>query len=134
MAELPLPTDEEQEIARWPLPAQSVREYLQAVGDASPIYEEKGVVPPTAVAASAIGALLRKLSLPPGALHTSQELEFLGAARFGEEMACTARIVQAGSRGGWRFLTLQFSVSRPGGGAVLRGRSAVMIPLEEGRR
>ena len=56
---------------------EAVDEYLRSVGDDLTIYQETGIAPPLFSAASALGALLKELALPPGAIHSLQEVETL---------------------------------------------------------
>jgi hypothetical protein len=55
-----------------------------------------------------------------------------GTARPGEEMACTVQVARESSRGGWRILSLDFSV-KGSQGSVLNGRATVMLPQEASR-
>ena len=62
-----------------PPPFDLTREYLDAYAsatrDSNTVYDEAGLAPPLAVAARALGALLDEVELPPGRLHTGQEIE-----------------------------------------------------------
>ena len=70
---------------------ESVRRYLDSVGDSLPTYSERGLAPPLAVAAYALGSLLEKLALPPGAIHSLQEIETLAPITFGQRLRGSAR-------------------------------------------
>jgi acyl dehydratase len=101
--------------------------YRHAVEDsASP--DDGAFVPPTAVAALALAAAIDAVSLPAGAVHTAQELEFAAPVPPGASLRCTAEVSQNSVRGGVRFLTLQFKVSN-GGVAALSGHSSILIPI-----
>ncbi len=104
-----------------------VQEYLSAVEDSSPLYREASLAPPTAIAALGIRAILGKLSLPPGTLHTAQELAMHRAVASGEEVTCAARVVQSSQRGDWTFAVVEFTIVDQGGEAVLDGRTTLMI-------
>ena len=101
--------------------------YRLAVEDsASP--DDGSFVPPTAVAALALAAVMDSVSLPAGATHTAQELEFTAPVPLGASLQCTAEVSQNSVRGGARFLTLQFKVSNEGVAAIT-GRSNILIPI-----
>ena len=70
----------------------SVDEYLLSVGDSLPIYKETGIAPPLYSAASALGALLRELALPPGAIHSLQEVETLTPVAIGSDVKVSALV------------------------------------------
>ena len=109
----------------------TVESYRQAVEDSSPVYaEEPGLVPPMAPAALVIRELLRALSLPPGTIHSGQELIFSSSLPVGAQVICDTTISQNGIRGGWRLLSVEFSISQEDGPVCVAGRSTLLIPEE----
>ena len=72
-----LSTGYEFEPANFRLSSESVIEYLDAVEGDKHIYEKESIAPPMAVAALAMAAMAAGLSLPPGAVHVSQDLQFI---------------------------------------------------------
>lgn len=108
------------------LKAGAMAKYLEAVGGQSYVYQS---APPTALAALVLKTLIDKLYLPPGAVHTSQELEVFGPAYVGEPLVCQAQVVQNSLRGGRRFMTVEFRVARQGGTQVLEGRTSLILPF-----
>ena len=119
---------EELNLGRWVVDDQFVQEYLGAVEDRSPIYGEVDAVPPLALAARALGALLEELSLPPGAIHGAQELDCRRMVRHGEEVSCIARPSRPMRRGDWQFLTFDFTLYGANDEPVVSGKSTVLIP------
>jgi acyl dehydratase len=107
-----------------------VREYAAAVEDEAigPLGPE--LVPPMAVAALAIRALLDQAALPPGAVHIGQEMTFQRAVRAGETLSASARIVSRGERQGWVLMGIDLSVSGEGG-PVMEGRATLTMPAAE---
>ena len=101
------------------------RRYLEAVGDDRPEYLETGIAPPLGLTAWALGSLLERLALPPGAIHSSQELETLGPVHWGEVISGTASIDGPKRRGGMEFITASYSLEDGSGRAVSKGRSTV---------
>jgi len=66
-------TERELDLGSFVATQDSVGEYLYSVGDSLTIYKDTGIAPPLYSAASALGAMLRELALPPGAIHSLQE-------------------------------------------------------------
>ena len=119
---------EEFHLGRWALDEDFASEYLRVVEDGSPVYGELGVVPPMALAARAMGALVDALSLPPGTIHAAQELHCRRLVRLGEEVSCVATLSRPVRRGDWRFIVAEFSLRAASGETVLSGKSTVLVP------
>ena len=124
---LPAP-GEELNLGWWVVGDEFVKEYLGVVGDSSSIYDEIDVVPPMALAARVLGALLKELSLPPGTIHGAQELDCKRMVQNGEEVSCVARPSRPMRRGDWQFLTFDFILYGTNNEPVLSGKSTVLIP------
>jgi hypothetical protein len=111
--------------------AEVARAYRLAAGDAQDsAYAEAGhAVPPLAVAALALGALLREVTLPPGSLHASESIEHHAAVPEGSTVECRARLAQRSVRAGyvWSILETELSV---GGAAAVSARATVLSPAE----
>ena len=114
------------------LTAEWVREYVAAVEDEAIGRMGPDLVPPMAVAALAVRALLDQAALPPGAVHIGQEMTFRRAVRTGERLSATARVVSRGERQGWVLMGIELSVTGEGG-PVMEGRATVTMPVAEGR-
>ncbi len=108
---------------------EAAKAYLLAVGDAETLYREHQVAPPMAIAALAMAAAMRAVELPPGAVHTGQELTFVRPVTPTTRLRCSARVGQNSVRRGTRFLTLQFQVAGDGHSAV-EGQASIAIPEE----
>lgn len=116
----------------WLLSPGWVKDYLAAVGDRLPIYGEAGLAPPLALAARTLGQLLDKLSLPPGSIHSLQELVTRGPVRLGQQVlgtACQERIRQ---RGSLEFRTVAYQLHDGGGHGLLNGKGTVLIVHSQG--
>jgi hypothetical protein len=111
------------------LKEEEVREYLAAVGDSLPIYQERHVIPPVALVARAVRELITHLSLPPGVTHIAQEVESLAPCPPGVALTLASRVSQNSVRGGWRFLSIAFEVQQEDGSTVVRGNSTVLVPV-----
>lgn len=124
-------TGEDLNLGTWVLGREFVEAYLAAVESTSAIYHDTGTVPPMAVAARAMGALIEVLKLPAGTIHASQELECKGVLRQGEEVRCVARVSRPRVRGDWSLMIVEFGVSRLGEGSIVAGKSTVLVPVSE---
>jgi hypothetical protein len=130
---LPAP-GEKLNLGRWAVGAKAVEEYLTAVEDGSLLYRDLAAVPPMALAARALGALLEELSLPPGTIHASQEIDCRRMVNPDEEVSCVATLSRPMRRGDWQLVSADFTVHGDGGEAVLVGKATVLVPMggEEG--
>jgi acyl dehydratase len=111
----------------WTASEESVRQYLKAVGDTRLEYFESNLVPPLSLAAYALGALLEKLALPSGAVHSLQEVETLGPVKLGEEISGVARLERPRRRGGLQFTTATYTLQKANGQQVQTGKSTVLV-------
>lgn len=103
--------------------AEDARRYAEAVESEAP------ALPPLAVAAFALRRLLETMELPPGSLHASQDVEFMGAVGAGAPLEMRAEVVQRSERAGFVAAVIEFIVA-DGSRTVLRGRSTVLAPVE----
>ncbi|MFC1941563.1 hypothetical protein ACFLWL_04130 [Chloroflexota bacterium] len=75
----------------YKLDASTVATYLKAVEDTSYPYQDTNLVPPMAIAAYAMAALSQNIYLPPGAIHVSQELQFIATVSVNESLVSYAK-------------------------------------------
>ena len=116
------------DLGNWTLTGESVREYLNAVGDDLELYSGVGLAPPLALCAYALGAMLEKLSLPAGTIHSIQEMEVLAGVAVGEMIHGEAVPERPRSRGGLRFMTVGYTLANGAGDVVQRGKTMVLTP------
>ncbi len=115
------------------LTAADVTRYLSAVEDESTIYLERGLTPPLAVAALALGALLETIELPDGTLHSGQELEVRGGVPLGAALTLNGSIAQRSERAGLIISVIEFEVTAAGeDGGAIGGRTTVVAPTNAG--
>jgi hypothetical protein len=101
--------------------------YLAAIGDRLTLYNENEAVSPLAVAALALGALLEKVSLPPGTLHANESLSVHETVPVGTKLQCEARLAQRSARGGWIVSVLESEI-RVAGRVAVSTRATVLSP------
>ena len=115
------------EMGRISVEAKPVDDYLQAVGDELPIYRESGLAPPLYATASCLGMLLKALNLPPGAIHSLQEVETLAPIQLGEELRATATLERPRQRAGLTFITASYALKSDSVGEAMSAKSTVMV-------
>ena len=114
-------------LGTWQVTEESVLRYVQAVGDAPDLYLQSRLAPPIALLAWSLGGLLQHLGLPPGAIHSLQEMETKRGIQFGESITALARMGAARRRGGMEFITVAYTLTAAGGEEVMRGKSTVLV-------
>jgi hypothetical protein len=115
------------EPVRFSLENARVRAYLDAAGDQLDLYDRLGVVPPLAIAAFALGALLEEVTLPEGTLHISENLVFSKAVPIGASVDCRARLAQRSVRAGMVVSVLETEILFEDQ-LALTARATVMSP------
>jgi hypothetical protein len=111
---------------RISVPAAASAAYREAVDDGCDLHPQKCLVPSMAVAALVMGAAMRAVHLPAGAVHTGQELLFSREVPEGVELDCSTSVAQNSVRQGTRFLTLELRAMR-GGELAVSGRANIAI-------
>jgi MaoC dehydratase-like protein len=108
---------------------EMARAYRAATADAQDhaYAASRNAVPPLAVAALALGELLRRVGLPQGSLHAGESLEFHAAVPEGAILECRARLAQRSVRAGWIVSVLESDIYRDGAIAV-SARATVLSP------
>ena len=120
------------ELGRWDIREDFIAEYLAAVDDGQKEYGEHRLVPPLALTALALGALLEKLNMPAGAIHSLQEVETRRGLQWGETVAGTATLQRPRRRGNLNFITAEYVITDHGGAPVQVGKTTVLVPMEAG--
>jgi acyl dehydratase len=111
--------------ATFELSPEWVTAYAAATQDES----SRDTVPPMAVAALSVRALLENAALPPGSIHAAQELAFHGAAHLGDTVSASARVVSRGERAGWVLMGFALE-SSANGRQLMTGRATLTFPLD----
>jgi len=131
-----LPRGHEIPVAGFRLDADDTRRYLEAVEDRTGAYGEgpdgPAMVPPLAVAALALRAILAQVALPAGALHTGQEVDFRRPVPVGSLLRPRARVAQRSEMRGAVISVVEFDVAEEGSpDPAVVGRATVMMPPQE---
>jgi acyl dehydratase len=117
------------QLGGWTVSEESARRYLAAVGDAQPAYFNYRLIPPLALSAFALSALLESLDPAPGAVHSLQEVTTVRTVGFGERITGVARLERPRQRGGLEFTTASYVLTNSAGATVQTGKTTVLIPV-----
>ena len=115
------------EVGRVSVTTKPVEDYLLAVGDELPIYSQAGLAPPLYGTAAALGLTLKYLNLPPGAIHSLQEVDTLAPIALGKELRAVSTLERPRERAGLRFITAACTLESEPATSVLTGKSTVMV-------
>lgn len=85
-------------------------------------------IPPTAILAMIMKALIESLAPPPGTIHVSQELEIFQALKIGETIFSEAKIAQKTKRGGLNIVVIDLLVKDLKGEQVMSGKTTLFLP------
>ena len=121
--------------ASYDISAKVVSKYLEAVDESSNLYYQPdnpqaltGLVPPMAIAAYTMATLSQSLSLPPGTIHITQEIECLKTLSVGTRITCYAKVSRKQERSNLRFLTIDLSAFDENKNLVLLGKTGFAFP------
>ncbi len=113
----------------YELKASVMSKYLKAVGKPGKQNSlASEFVPPVAIAAYTMTAVLQSLSLPPGAIHTAQELEFLKLVPVGATINCRGRVARKLDRGKLHLLVIELDALNQDQEKVLSGQATIVVP------
>ena len=115
----------------YKLDTSIVSAYLKAVEDTSRLYQDTNLVPPTAIAAYALAALSQGIDLPPGAIHVSQELEFMDTMSVNDSLISYAKVSRKQSRSKFHLLAIDLNVFNQNQTAVLAGKTSFILPEQD---
>lgn len=118
----------------YKLASSIVATYLKAVGETSSLHQDTEIVPPMAVAAYAMAALLEGICLPPGAIHVSQELEFIGTVSINDTLTSYTKVSRKRDRGRFHVLTIDLNVFNQKQEAVLAGKTSFILPMPDANK
>lgn len=119
------------DLGPWQLTTEKLRQYLDAVGDAPELYLRHGLAPPLALSAYALAALLEKLNLPPGTIHSTQEMDVAAPVAIGQEISGRAVLERPRRRGGLQFITVTYTLHDGSGATVQTGKTTVLTPVAD---
>ena len=119
-----LPKGHEFAEARFELTQGWIEEYRSAVED----HTDAPDIPPLALATICLRELLEQTSLPEGAIHVGQELNFSLSGKPIAAGVARARIASRGERQGWVLMGIEMSIEDEGGAPLMSGRATLTFP------
>ena len=111
--------------ASYELSPSLISKYLKAVEGSGDEF-----VPPLAIAAYAMTAVSGSLSLPPGTIHASQELEFFKLVPVGAVVNCQAKVARKLARAKVHMLVLELDVFDQNKEGVQAGKATIVLPVQ----
>jgi hypothetical protein len=124
-----LPKGHEFTETRFKLTPEWVAEYVRAVEDKAIVSLPERSYPPLALAACSFRALLEHASLPEGAIHVGQEINFSLSGDRESKLVARARIASRGERQGWVLMGIDLNVASDTGKEIMSGRATITFPL-----
>ena len=115
------------DLGTWRVSRELVQDYLKSVGDGLAVYFEQNLVPPLALSAYALGALLQKMDLPSGAIHSLQEIEQLVPVAPDSLITGVATLEKPRRRGNLEFITATLTLTDDQGRIVQTGKTTVLV-------
>jgi acyl dehydratase len=85
-----------------------------------------------AIAARALATLSEHISLPPGTIHVSQELEFIDTVSVDDTIICQAKVGRKQERGRLHLLTIDLNVLNQNQKMVMVGKTTFILPKQDG--
>ena len=111
------------------LDSATVSAYLTAVGESSTLYLNTSLVPPMAAIALAMAALSKSISLPEGAIHISQELEFHHIISLKDTITSSAKVTKKLKSSKFHLLTIELHLLNQDKVEVLWGQTEFILPF-----
>ncbi|MBA7473872.1 hypothetical protein ES707_09217 [subsurface metagenome] len=124
-----LKTGQEFPPATFQVDSTIVADYLKAIEEDNVLYQDTGLVPPMAVAALALKALINAISMPPGTIHVSQEFEFTDTVSTQDALTGHATVSRIQERGKLHLMTVAISVVNQKNRPVLAGKTGFILPV-----
>ncbi|MCS6924408.1 MAG: MaoC family dehydratase N-terminal domain-containing protein [Candidatus Binatia bacterium] len=136
----------EVELGTFPVTAEAIRAFAEAVGDLNPLYLDRAaarqagypevIAPPTFCMHLRGGRMLPEVPLPPGmvSLHAGQELEFYDEILAGQTYTATAKVTEVyektGRSGPLGVIVREMTIRNAAGSpvVVLRERQIIRSP------
>jgi len=112
--------------ASYVLQPNLIESYLTATQETYPAFHQEKLVPPTAVAAYALAALAEGMAVPPGTIHTSQEIEATDLVHVNDTITSHARVSSKRSRKNMEIMTIDINVTNQAGVTVLTGKTTFL--------
>ena len=111
------------------LNSNMVTAYLKAVNDNNTLYRDANLVPPMAIVALTMATLAKSISLPEGAIHVSQELEFLNTVSLQDTITSRAKVSRKQKSGRFHLLTIELHLHNQNKIEIICGQTEFILPF-----
>lgn len=118
---------------RFEMDSVHVTAYRVATDDTDPIFNTTNIVPPMSVVALAMAELSNSISFPDGAIHVSQELNFLHSVNVGETITSHVEVSRILKRGNMHLLSINLTLIKPNGLTAIFGQTEFILPSQTTR-
>lgn len=126
-----LPEGQKLPTSSFTLSLQKTREYLEAGEESSGYFTQlsTGDIAPTTICASlAIASIFNNFKLPPGTIHTTQDLKFNKTVKIGDNLICYLRITRNQKRGDLQLMNLKMEIMDETNNLVMEGETSFVTP------
>ena len=120
--------DGEMDLGSWVVNDPTVRRYVHAVGGVQTESADRQLVPPLSLVAHVLGMVLEKLAMPPGAVHSMQEMETLQPVNMGEQISAVAIMERTRRLGDMHFIPISYTLTNSAKEKVIIGKTTVLAP------
>ncbi|MEE3381708.1 MAG: MaoC family dehydratase N-terminal domain-containing protein [Succiniclasticum sp.] len=107
---------------------KKIREYLAAVGDTNPIYEEKKLVPPALAAVFTRWEELTDEELLDGTIHAGQAFHYMKPLHWGDKVILSGRVVEKAEKRGLKFVVREVEARTEAGEPAITSRITIILP------
>ena len=114
--------------ASFCLDSSQVNAYIKTVNETSALYRNTKLVPPMAIVALAMAALSESVSFPSGAIHVSQEVEFLDTVSINDVIISHSRVSRKQKRGPVNLMAIEIHAFNENNKEVLAGKTEFILP------
>jgi hypothetical protein len=104
-----------------------VDDYLNSVEDKNPLYRKNNLIPPVAIAAFAMSALMKNAEFPGVAIHLSQDIELLNPAHINSTISSRARVKRKQKIGNSYAITIEMNANDEINTPILKGKTMFMV-------
>ena len=128
-----LPEGERLPVSSLNVSLQKTKEFLEASEESSGFFTETslGDTAPTTICASlAIASIFKNYELPPGTIHTAQDLKFHKLVKVGDNFTCYLRVTRNQKRGDLQIMNLNIEIMDETNDLIMEGVTSFITPQE----
>lgn len=115
------------------LSLQKTKEFLEASEESSGFFTQTSfgdTAPNTMCASLAIASIFKDYELPPGTIHTTQDLKFHKLVKVGDNLTCHLRVTRNQKRGDLQIMNLRIDIMDEANDLIMEGETSFITPQE----